>query len=183
MLLTTLFFFGVAFQANDPRSILIDGMRVRQYGISFTTTSIRTGNEPPFFPNVTIGTGKLTKGMPRDDDGGVWAPQKEDMERWCISPSAAGTIDFVVHYPPFVYASLDPWGTPTWYTVRAMDIPIHIENFRSSDVDKNGFSNGDDYDLFSQWFVDGDWRADWDDNGFVNGDDFDLFCDFYARGS
>lgn len=183
MLLTTLFFFGVAFQATDPRSILLDSVRVRSYGLSFTTTNVRTGQTPPFFPTVTITKGKLTKGTPRDDDEGTWTPRKAELERWSVSPDSSGTIDFTVHYPPFTYSNLDQWGTPTVYPCPAMDIPIHIENFRASDVDKNGFANGDDYDLFVKWFEAGDRHADWDDNGFVNGDDFDLFCDFYARGA
>lgn len=44
-----------------------------------------------------------------------------------------------------------------------------------NDVDLNGFSNGDDFDLFSLWFIQGQGGADWNDDGFVTGEDFDGF--------
>ncbi len=50
-----------------------------------------------------------------------------------------------------------------------------------SDINHDGWVNGDDFDEFTQWFDAGDARADYDGNGWVNGDDFDAFAiDFDA---
>lgn len=50
-----------------------------------------------------------------------------------------------------------------------------------SDVDTNGYVNGDDFDTFVAWFIAGDPRADYNRDTFVSGDDFDLFAaDFVA---
>ena len=47
---------------------------------------------------------------------------------------------------------------------------------RPCDLDRNGWVNGDDVDLFNVWFDTGDQRADFDGNGWVNGDDADAFA-------
>jgi len=51
-----------------------------------------------------------------------------------------------------------------------------------SDIDQNCFVNGEDFDLFSAWFIAGDIRADYDGNSFVNGDDFDSFALDFSGG-
>ncbi len=50
-----------------------------------------------------------------------------------------------------------------------------------SDINDDGFVNGDDFDTFVELFELGDMGADYDGNTFVNGDDFDSFtADFEA---
>lgn len=51
-----------------------------------------------------------------------------------------------------------------------------------SDVDGNGFVNGEDVDLFADWFAAGIVLADFDQNGFVNGDDYDFFIAAFEAG-
>ena len=51
-----------------------------------------------------------------------------------------------------------------------------------SDIDDNGFVNGDDFDTWIFWFVFGDPRADYNHDTFVSGDDFDLFVDDFIAG-
>ncbi len=51
-----------------------------------------------------------------------------------------------------------------------------------SDVDRNNFVNGDDFDSFVAAFVAGDPYSDYDTNCFVNGDDFDAFVSDFIAG-
>ena len=51
-----------------------------------------------------------------------------------------------------------------------------------SDIDDNGFVNGDDFDTWIYWFVFGDPRADYNHDTFVSGDDFDLFVNDFIAG-
>ena len=53
---------------------------------------------------------------------------------------------------------------------------------RPCDLDRNGWVNGDDADLFNAWFDAGDPRADFDGNGWVNGDDADAFAEAFQAG-
>jgi hypothetical protein len=182
-MLSTLFFFGVAFQAGDPAVPVLDAARVHWYGLSFAATSIRTGQANPAFPTVAVGRGTLRSSPARDDEAGTWTPRREDRWRWLVTPDATGTIEMSVHYGPMTFTTTDAWGGAVSVSYPAQEAVIRIENFKASDVDKNGFVNGDDFDTFSAWFKAGDPRADWDDNGFVNGDDFDFFTDFFVRGA
>lgn len=51
------------------------------------------------------------------------------------------------------------------------------------DVDKSGFVNGVDLDLFLLAFEEGWSVADYDGDGFVSGVDFDRFTTDFAKGS
>lgn len=51
-----------------------------------------------------------------------------------------------------------------------------------SDVNHDGFVNGDDYDLFSDWFDTGNGNADYNYDGFVNANDYDEFANDYETG-
>ncbi|MBL8762046.1 MAG: S8 family serine peptidase, partial [Phycisphaerae bacterium] len=51
-----------------------------------------------------------------------------------------------------------------------------------SDLNADGFVNGDDYDLFSSAFDAGDPGADFNNDGFVNGDDYDAFASAFENG-
>jgi hypothetical protein len=42
--------------------------------------------------------------------------------------------------------------------------------------------NGDDYDLFSDWFDTGNGNADYNYDGFVNANDYDAFANDYETG-
>ncbi|MBL8760715.1 MAG: hypothetical protein JNL50_05365 [Phycisphaerae bacterium] len=56
------------------------------------------------------------------------------------------------------------------------------ENGCLSDVDHNGFVNGDDYDAYAAYFEAGQGEADLNHDGFVNGDDFDHFAEHFEAG-
>ncbi|MCC6970205.1 MAG: hypothetical protein IT434_08280 [Phycisphaerales bacterium] len=49
----------------------------------------------------------------------------------------------------------------------------------SADVNHDGFVNGDDYDLFSDWFDTGNGNADYNYDSFVNAEDYDAFANDY----
>lgn len=51
-----------------------------------------------------------------------------------------------------------------------------------ADVDCNGFINGDDYDVFADFFESGSTDGDLNEDGFLNGDDFDLFASAFEAG-
>ncbi len=51
-----------------------------------------------------------------------------------------------------------------------------------ADFNDDGFSNGDDYDLFASCFETGEPRADFNHDGFVNGDDYDGFAEAFEAG-
>lgn len=51
-----------------------------------------------------------------------------------------------------------------------------------SDIDDNGFVNGDDFDVWIVWYVGGDTRADYNNDTFVSGDDFDKFITDFVAG-
>ena len=51
-----------------------------------------------------------------------------------------------------------------------------------SDINADGFVNGDDYDTFAEAFDVADPAADFDSNGFVNGDDYDAFASAFDEG-
>lgn len=53
----------------------------------------------------------------------------------------------------------------------------------SLDVDKSGFVNANDFDLFTHWFISGDPLADFNSDGFVNGDDHDAFTQAFTQGT
>ncbi len=50
------------------------------------------------------------------------------------------------------------------------------------DVNGDGFANGDDFDLFVDWFVAGARLADFNQDGFVNGDDYDAYVAAFEAG-
>lgn len=51
-----------------------------------------------------------------------------------------------------------------------------------ADINSDGFTNADDYDLFAGYFDSGDLRADVNADGFVNGDDYDFFAGAFEAG-
>ncbi|MBL8760713.1 MAG: hypothetical protein JNL50_05355 [Phycisphaerae bacterium] len=51
-----------------------------------------------------------------------------------------------------------------------------------ADFDRDGFVNGNDYDLFAEAFDLGEPGADMDGDGFVNGNDYDLFAEAFDAG-
>jgi len=51
-----------------------------------------------------------------------------------------------------------------------------------SDIDDNGFVNGEDFDTWIQWFIDGNSLADYNHDTFITGEDFDEFVDDFAAG-
>lgn len=51
-----------------------------------------------------------------------------------------------------------------------------------ADIDCNGFINGDDYDVFADFFESGSTDGDLNEDGFLNGDDFDLFASAFEAG-
>lgn len=51
-----------------------------------------------------------------------------------------------------------------------------------ADVDCNGFINGDDYDVFADFFESGSNDGDLNEDGFLNGDDFDIFAEAFESG-
>ncbi|MBL8761892.1 MAG: hypothetical protein JNL50_11385 [Phycisphaerae bacterium] len=59
----------------------------------------------------------------------------------------------------------------------------YVINFAClADANEDGFVNGDDFDLFAEWFDVADAGADYNGDGFVNGDDFDAFADEFEMG-
>jgi len=50
------------------------------------------------------------------------------------------------------------------------------------DVDRNGYVNGNDYDLFAQAFEEGQAIADFNGDGYINGNDYDLFASAFEAG-
>ena len=79
-----------------------------------------------------------------------------------------------------------PWAVVVvaalWAVVGVGGAPPGLQKANPCDVDKNGFVNGDDADVFRRWFEAGDLRADFDGNGFVTGEDFDAFTAAFQRG-
>ncbi|MCC6970268.1 MAG: VCBS repeat-containing protein [Phycisphaerales bacterium] len=51
-----------------------------------------------------------------------------------------------------------------------------------SDVNADGFVNGDDFDQFASWFDAGSAAADFNNDGFVNGNDYDEFAQAFDLG-
>jgi len=51
-----------------------------------------------------------------------------------------------------------------------------------TDVNGDGFVNGDDFDVFTALFEAGDHQADFNGDGFTNGDDFDAFATAFIAG-
>ncbi|MBL8759930.1 MAG: hypothetical protein JNL50_01375 [Phycisphaerae bacterium] len=51
-----------------------------------------------------------------------------------------------------------------------------------ADINSDGFTNADDYDLFALYFEGGDPRGDVNADGFVNGDDYDFFAGAFEAG-
>jgi len=64
----------------------------------------------------------------------------------------------------------------------AFTTSMELSAFCRSDVNNDGYVNGDDFDAFTTLFEIGDAGADYDDNGFVNGEDFDLFVQDFESG-
>lgn len=56
-------------------------------------------------------------------------------------------------------------------------------NAGSLDSNADGFVNGNDQDLWMEWWVWGSPMADWDGNGFVNADDFDSRAEAWQAGT
>lgn len=50
------------------------------------------------------------------------------------------------------------------------------------DFDCDGFITGDDFDDYSDAFMNGDPSADTDGDGFVTGDDYDMFVAGWTTG-
>ena len=88
---------------------------------------------------------------------------------------ATGQVGEVIQDGPYRTAVVYATATSTEW--RYAVIP------RLCDLDRNGWVNGDDADLFNALFDAGDQRADFDGNGWVNGDDFDAFQEDFAKGS
>jgi hypothetical protein len=123
---------------------------------------------------------------------------------WQLSAVAAGTECFsppvtvagargkpganaVQLRPSAVWTAVMDAGKPSSAADAPQDLPFIVTGFSGSagcvsDIDGNGFVNGDDYDQFRIWFEDADSRSDVDGNGFVNGDDFDLFMIAFTAG-
>ncbi|MCC6968877.1 MAG: hypothetical protein IT434_01525 [Phycisphaerales bacterium] len=51
-----------------------------------------------------------------------------------------------------------------------------------ADFNRDGFVNGDDYDLFAEAFDSADPSGDMNMDGFVNGDDYDVFAEAFDAG-
>ena len=51
-----------------------------------------------------------------------------------------------------------------------------------SDLNQDGFVNGDDYDMFASAFESADPDADFNNDGFINGDDYDAFASHFEAG-
>lgn len=51
-----------------------------------------------------------------------------------------------------------------------------------ADLNSDGFTNADDYDLFAGYFESGDAHGDVNADGFVNGDDYDFFAGAFEVG-
>lgn len=51
-----------------------------------------------------------------------------------------------------------------------------------ADINSDGFTNADDYDLFAAYFESGDARADMNADGYVNADDYDTFAGAFDAG-
>ncbi len=70
------------------------------------------------------------------------------------------------------------WGD-TWNTWAQ---PFNVGAALVADTNADGFINGNDYDLFADWFESGDQRSDIDHDTFVTGNDYDLFADAFENG-
>jgi len=57
---------------------------------------------------------------------------------------------------------------------------MSTSDFDPLDFNKDGFVNGEDFDLFTNRFIQGDMTADFDRDGFVSGEDFDAFASAFS---
>lgn len=80
----------------------------------------------------------------------------------------------------------DPVSGRVTATVQMLGEPVWSRALRDSwcDVTWDGFTNGKDWDVYMDWFVAGDRRADFDRDGFVTGLDVEAFTqDFISGGA
>ena len=96
------------------------------------------------------------------------------------------TTDYVI-----VDSTLSPVGTITTdargYRYATVQMPSEwpwerLLQAGPCDVDCSGFVNGKDWDVYMDWFVAGDPRADFDKSGWVNGIDAEAFTDRFVSG-
>ena len=99
------------------------------------------------------------------DSGPVDCPHRDDADAWGLCRVTYGT-------PPNTRDGSD------WIRWE------HLPNYgpRTPDVNADGFSNADDYDLWMIGYTAGCPCSDFDGNGFVNGDDADLFTSEFVSG-
>lgn len=93
-------------------------------------------------------------------------------------------IDLVVdNYggPLWVAHDINDWGQVI-ATFDFVNFDVRLSPLCRADLNMDGFLLGDDLDLFSQLFEDGEPGADYDVNGFVNADDYDAFVSDFEAG-
>lgn len=78
----------------------------------------------------------------------------------------------------------DPVSGRVTATVQMLGEPVWSRALRDSwcDVTWDGFTNGKDWDVYMDWFVSGDPRADFDKSGWVNGLDSEAFTQQFIMG-
>jgi len=105
-------------------------------------------------------------GSPLNDDGRISGATKPLLVISNVQPGDAGSYDVTV--------------TSTCASATSQGAPLAV--FCPADWNRDGFVNGEDFDLFVAEFEDGAPWADFDQNGYVNGIDFDQFADEFAAG-
>lgn len=182
---------------GDVGSVVVWGDAVTNRLQSVTSTNVyRVFNTvvtpvPPA-PDTTRAIWKIDLGL----TGAVLNPGTYWID-WQIKPSVAGLEAFSPAVtlagarskaasnarqfkPTGAWADLVDLGKPVTAADVAQDLPFILWGYAGnapcpSDINGDGFVNGDDYDTFADAFAIADPKADFDRNGFVNGDDYDAF--------
>ncbi|MCC6970901.1 MAG: hypothetical protein IT434_11850 [Phycisphaerales bacterium] len=106
------------------------------------------------------------------ENAGAWVSKSFVVDS-IVAPSAAMKIRFVAQ----------DLGGGSIVEAAVDDVRVTVAScpLDPADVNGDGFVNGDDYDLFAEWFDTADLRADFNHDGFVNGDDYDAFAEEFEN--
>lgn len=74
-------------------------------------------------------------------------------------------------------------GMVVWPVLGAVEVGNFVWITTTQDLDANGFKNGEDYDLYMEWFTQGWIMADYNADGFVNAEDVNLYTVDFLQGS
>ncbi|MBL8761895.1 MAG: hypothetical protein JNL50_11400 [Phycisphaerae bacterium] len=107
-----------------------------------------------------------------NENAGAWV-FKSFVVNSVVAPSATMKIRFI--------AQDQGGGSIVEAAVDDVKVTVAACPLDPADVNGDGFVNGDDYDLFAEWFESANLLADFNHDGFVNGDDFDAFAEEFEN--